>query len=342
MLTGIQFASIEKAMPRAARLDVPGILHHVIIRGIEGRDIFIDNKDRQSFLKRLSELLPESNTDCLAWALMPNHAHLLLRPMRTKLAPLMRRLLTGHAVRFNRRYQRTGHLFQNRYKSIVCEEEPYLLELVRYIHLNPLRAALVESIEELEEYPWCGHGVLMGKRKLAWQKTEDILGLFAETLRTARRLYQEFVRKGVSQGRRQELTGGGLKRSLKVIDLGESDAHDDRVLGSGEFVERLRKEHDLSARIPPKPMSLESLIKNTVDHFGISLQILKQRRKGKKLAEARRVICYFAVREMGHNGATVGKMLNMTRSGVSIAAKLGEELVQERPSLRNLVSSSTF
>jgi hypothetical protein len=192
-------------------------------------------------------------------------------------------------------------------------------------------------MEELEEYPWCGHGVLMGKRKLAWQKTEDVLGLFAETLRTARRLYQEFVTKGVPQGRREELTGGGLKRSLKMIDPGESYAHDDRVLGSGEFVERLRKEHDLSARMPKRP-PLESLINKTVDHFGISPQILRQRRKGKKLAEARRVICYFAVREMGHNGATVGKMLNMTRSGVCIAAKMGEELVKERPFLRDLAS----
>jgi hypothetical protein len=177
----------------------------------------------------------------------------------------------------------------------------------------------------------------MGKRKLAWQKTEDVLGLFAETLRRARRLYQEFVRKGVSQGRREELTGGGLKRSLKLLDLGESDAHDDRILGTGEFVERLRKEHDLSARMPNRPL-LEALINKTVNHFGISPQILKQRRKGKKLAEARRVICYFAVREMGHNGAAVGKMLNMTCSGVSIAAKMGEELVRERPYLRDLVS----
>ena len=324
-------------MPRAARLDVPGILQHVIIRGIEGREIFLDAKDRQSFLTRLSELLPESDTDCLAWALMPNHAHLLLRPMRTKLAPLMRRLLTGHAVAFNRRYQRTGHLFQNRYKSIVCEEDPYLLELVRYIHLNPLRAALVESIEELEEYPWCGHGVLLGKRTLEWQKTGDVLGLFAGTLTTARQLYRDFVKKGLSQGRREELTGGGLRRSLKVTDLGESEAHDARVLGSGEFVERLRKEHDLSARMP-KSVPLETLIEKTTDHFGISPQILKQRRKSKKLAEVRRVICYFAVREMGHNGAAVGKALNMTRSGVSNAAKRGEELVRERPFLRDLWS----
>ena len=324
-------------MPRAARLDVPGILQHVIIRGIEGREIFLDAKDRQSFLTRLSELLPESDTDCLAWALMPNHAHLLLRPMRTKLAPLMRRLLTGHAVAFNRRYQRTGHLFQNRYKSIVCEEDPYLLELVRYIHLNPLRAALVESIEELEEYPWCGHGVLLGKRNVAWQKTGDVLGLFAGTLTTARQLYRDFVKKGLSQGRREELTGGGLRRSLKVTDLGESEAHDARVLGSGEFVERLRKEHDLSARMP-KSVPLETLIEKTTDYFGISPQILKQRRKSKKLAEVRRVICYFAVREMGHNGAAVGKVLNMTRSGVSNAAKRGEELVRERPLLRDLWS----
>jgi REP element-mobilizing transposase RayT len=102
--------------------------------------------------------------ECLAWAIMTNHAHLLLRPQRTKLALFMRRLLTGYAVSFNLRHHRSGHLFQNRYKSIVCEEEPYLLELVRYIHLNPVRAGLVEGMHELDRYEWSGHSVLIGSK----------------------------------------------------------------------------------------------------------------------------------------------------------------------------------
>src|SRR5919108_3716556 len=154
-------------MPRTARIDIPGILYHVIVRGIERRVIFMDDSDRESFTARLARLLEQTGTDCLAWALMDNHFHLLLRTGPTRLSTFMRSLLTGYAVTFNLRHGRVGHLFQNRYKSIVCEEEPYLLELVRYIHLNPLRAGAVRDMEELGRYPWCGHAALMGNRELA-------------------------------------------------------------------------------------------------------------------------------------------------------------------------------
>ena len=146
-------------MPRSARIDIPNILQHVIVRGIEKRDIFSDDEDRHSFVERLSNLLVSTETDCFAWALLDNHVHLLLRPRQIPLSKFMKRLLTGYAVTFNLRHRRSGHLFQNRYKSIVCEEEQYLLELVRYIHLNPLRARIVSTINELDRFDWCGHAV---------------------------------------------------------------------------------------------------------------------------------------------------------------------------------------
>jgi len=101
-------------MPRLARLDAPGILHHVILRGIERRKIFKDDQDRNNFLERLSDLLPATKTPCYAWALLPNHAHFLFQSGETGLSTLMRRLLTGYAVTFNRRHRRHGQLFQNR------------------------------------------------------------------------------------------------------------------------------------------------------------------------------------------------------------------------------------
>jgi len=119
-------------MPRQARIDAPGALHHVICRGIERRKIFRDNQDRRDLIDRLSRVVVETSTTCLAWALMPNHFHLLLRTGHSPIAGVMRRVLTGYAVTFNRRHKRHGHLFQNRYKSILCQEEPYLLELGRY------------------------------------------------------------------------------------------------------------------------------------------------------------------------------------------------------------------
>ncbi len=152
-------------MPRQPRLDAPGLLQHVMARGIERRKLFRDDKDRKSFLERFAVILEETQTQCYAWALIPNHFHILLRTGPTPLSKVMRRLMTGHAVTFNKRHKRSGHLFQNRYKSVICEEDPYLLELIRYIHLNPLRAKLVKDLKELDKYPWTGHSAILGRRK---------------------------------------------------------------------------------------------------------------------------------------------------------------------------------
>jgi REP element-mobilizing transposase RayT len=121
-------------MPRKSRIDAPGALHHIIARGIDRGLIFRDEVDRDRFLERLGTLLSETRTACYAWALLPNHFHLLVRAGAVPVAGLMRRLLTGHAIVFNRRHRRWGHLFQNRYKSILCQEEPYFLEKAKRPH----------------------------------------------------------------------------------------------------------------------------------------------------------------------------------------------------------------
>ena len=140
-------------MPRHARLDAPGALHHVICRGIERRPIVRDDTDRAAFIARMGQVLAATGTPCYAWAILPNHVHLLLRTGAIPLTTVMRRVLTGYAGAFNRRHHRHGYLFQNRYKSILCQDEPYLLELVRYIHLNPLRAKIVPDLAALDRYP---------------------------------------------------------------------------------------------------------------------------------------------------------------------------------------------
>ncbi len=138
-------------MPRQARIDGPGAMHLIIVRGIERRRIFLDGQDRDNFIERLGDIVTETKTSCFAWSLIPNHVHILLRTGETPLATVMKRLLTGYAVSYNRRHRRHGHLFQNRYKSILCHEDMYLLELVRYIHLNPLRAKIVKSQTEFDK-----------------------------------------------------------------------------------------------------------------------------------------------------------------------------------------------
>jgi putative transposase len=236
-------------MPRQARLDAPGTLHHVMIRGIERANIFRDDKDRERFLSRVDEIGTATGTRIVAWVLMDNHVHLLLFSGSSGLPRFMRRLLTGYAMWFNRRHQRAGHLFQNRYKSIVCEEDRYLLELVRYIHLNPLRSHTVQSLEELDRYPWSGHGVLVGKIRHDWQEKEYVLNQFRRVEKQSIRAYRKFMEEGKGMGGRPDLVGGGLVRSLggwsKVLSMrgrGEEVENDSRILGSGDFVQVVIRE----------------------------------------------------------------------------------------------------
>jgi len=180
-------------MPRQSRIDTTGGLHHIIARGIERRKIFEDDQDRYDFLENLGLILEQTETTCFAWSLMSNHFHLLLRTGAVPIAAVMRRLLSGHAIRYNRHHHRHGHLFQNRYKSILCQEDCYLLELVRYIHLNPLRAKLVAGMDQLDQYPFSGHGVIIGKHEQPWQNIEKVLLHFGKRSDSARCKYREFV-----------------------------------------------------------------------------------------------------------------------------------------------------
>jgi REP element-mobilizing transposase RayT len=320
-------------MPRKARIDIPGLLQHVIVRGIEKRDIFLDDRDRAMFVGRFSSLLVETGTDCFAWAMLTNHFHLFLRCNRTELSIFMRRLLTGYAVNFNHRHNRSGHLFQNRYKSVICEEDAYLLELIRYIHLNPLGAGVVPGLAGLDIYPWSGHAVLLGKEVLPGQVVEEVLPFFGKRLATARKKYREFVSDGVEQGRRPELVGGGLQRNRKASGQEEIASFDDRILGSSAFVESLRTKPNMRAMLPAK-VSLPELREIVSDLFGVEPDSMLRRARKNSVSEARAAFCYIAIRLVGIAGAEVGRYLAMGPSAISRAAMRGEVIMGGYPALR--------
>lgn len=320
-------------MPRAARLDVPDLLQHVIVRGVNRCGIFVDDKDRQVFLDRLSLLLGETQTECLAWALMSNHFHLLLRPRQNRLAHVMRRLLTGYALYFNRRHDRSGHLFQNRYKSIICEEDVYLLELVRYIHLNPLRAGLVDDLDALENYPWSGHAVLMGRGTLAGQAVEEVLGVFGTRMATARRAYNSFVADGIEMGRRDEFVG----RKAVSVDRSGGIGADQRILGGDEFRGVLGRHVGLADRLD-RCLAVAEVVKRVCDHYGIESGALETRTRTSRIAVVRSVICYLCVRELSHNGVEVGTAIGLKRAAVSRAALRGAALVAADGVLLDMVN----
>jgi REP element-mobilizing transposase RayT len=327
-------------MPRKARIDAPGALQHIICRGIERRNIYIDNADKNNFVTRLGRVISDTQTPCYAWALIDNHFHLLLKTGNVPIATLMRRLLTGYAVSFNRRHKRSGHLFQNRYKSILCQEDAYLLELVRYIHLNPLRVGLVTSMRQLDRYPYCGHSILMGKRNYDWQDTNYVLNLFGKSVSSARKGYRAFVEKGVKKGRRPDLTGGGLLRTaggwaalkayrqMKIHIKG-----DERILGDGDFVESVLDEQnerlERRYRLQRQGYDFDKIVDRVAKVFELEPQEVLSNVKQHMRVKARSVLCYWAVHELEMTGAAVGRRLKISKSAVSRAAVRGERIVSD-------------
>ena len=330
----------QNSMPRKARIDAPGALHHIIVRGIERRKIFYDDSDRDNLLKRLGVVLTETKTPCFAWALTPNHLHLLLRTGAAPIATVMQRLLTGYAVSFNHRHRRHGPLFQNRYRSILCQEDPYLLELVRYIHLNPLRAKLVSDLRKMDTYPYCGHGVLMGKKTHDWQDTDYILKRYAGKYSIARRRYRAYVKKGIDEGRRPDLVGGGLIRSAGgwsgVKALRKSTTRmkgDERILGDGDFVEKVLTEAGESLerkyKLETQGYDFDWLVKHVAQLLDIEPRDVLVRGKYKQTVKARGLLCYWGTRELGMTTVELAKKLNLAQPTISQSAMRGRKIALE-------------
>ena len=335
-------------MPRKARIDAPGALQHIIVRGIARRKVFDDNFDRDIFIERLAMVLTDTGTQCLAWALIPNHFHLLLKTGATPIATVMKRLLTGYAMHYNRRHNRHGHLFQNRYKSILCQEDSYLLELVRYIHLNLLRAKLVADLKGLDKNPYGGHSVLMGRVSAEWQDTENILGMFGGKVSIARRRYREFVQKGIAAGKRRDLTGGGLIRSVggwsavkSLRKAGAFQKGDERILGDGEFVENVLSQAKAASerkyRLKAKGINVDSIAARVGEIMGIDPAQIWAPGKQPKVVRARSLLCYWATSELGISQVWLSKKLGLSQAAVSLSVARGRQIVsQETCEIGNL------
>jgi len=297
-------------------------------RGINGLEIFGDREERKDFLLRLETLCASKSLSIYAWALMSNHFHLLVRTGNVPLANSMRKLLTGYVVNYNRRHKRYGYLFQNRYKSIVCEDDPYLLELTRYIHLNPIRAGIVKDIKALKRYQWCGHSVIMGTVKREWQDKDTILVYFGKRRKAAIEKYEKYIADGVEEGRRPDLVGGGLIRSLggwsQVLSMrraGGKVFSDERILGSSEFVQSVtadvEKKSEETLRLNVRITDLSSLANGISNGEGIETEELRSGLRKRGVVKARRLFCQIAIRKMGYSGADVARFLGVTTSAVN-------------------------
>lgn len=319
-------------MPRGPRLDVLGTLHHVIIRGLEQGSIVRDDMDRKVFLDRMGLLAKGSGTSICAFALMPNHAHILLKSSPDGLSSYMRRLLSGYAPYFNRRHQRVGHLFRNRYQSIVCEEEVYFDKLVAYIHLNPLRAGLVESLERLASYPWCGHAVLLDRVRCDWMDRDYVLRFFGRSKDAAKKAYLAFLEVELSIDREQELSGGGLVRSQggwsriqSMRKRGEKVLGDERILGSDDFVREVLKEAADGKEVPlsehERLQLFDEAAEQACEAAGVTVTFLRSGSRSGRLPSLRKQLAKKGAFEYGLSFAEIARQLGVTTSAVSYILK---------------------
>jgi REP element-mobilizing transposase RayT len=188
------------------------------------------------FLAMVGTILTKGNCLCYAWALMPNHYHLVLRPLSDSLSKIMLRLNGGYARYFNKRNNRKGYLFQDRFKSLATQRQDYLCELIRYVHLNPCRGGLVTSLRDLKAYQWCGHGAMMGVRHIPWQSVDEALFRFGADKKSARRAYMKFMEAGLSSRNDQKVGLISILSESKLIAGKPAEIKDDRLMGDADFV----------------------------------------------------------------------------------------------------------
>lgn len=267
-------------MARQPRDDAPGVAHHVMLRGVERRAIFVDDADREDFLRRLAKLALELGFWVLAWALMSNHVHLVVRSARVHLSRLMARLGTGYARRFNERHDRVGHLFQNRYRSRRAVDDADLLGLVLYATRNPLKHGLVPDGAALEAFPWCGLGALLGSRApRPFEAVTETLALFGEDPSRARQCIRD-------------------RLAAPVVELAEPP--------------RARPE----AVLAPTAATFEALLHEVAARHGVALGALRARGRRPPVSAARRELAARAAAELGVSGAEIARHLGLTPGAI--------------------------
>jgi len=305
-------------------MDAPGAVHHVLLRGIERRPVFRDDCDREDFVARLERLATEGGATCLAFALIPNHVHLVLRTGARPLAELMSRLNTGYARRFNLRYRRSGHLFQNRYGSLLVGDDAYLRSLIRYVHLNPLRAGLVTSLAALARYPWTGHAALMGAGR-PFQAIDEVLRWFAPEPQLARKRLVAWMREGLA-------VNPTAPDPCKPAFISSDTRPREVVLPEPSFrpvVTALVEAVPSKLRLRTRGWTLDRLVAWLCSESGADPERVQHGARTRLESRARAMIGHFATRELGYSVLEVGRATGISPGTMSRSLRRGEAIARE-------------
>ena len=280
-------------MARRPRVVAPGLLYHVIVRGNQQRKTFRGDDDYRAYLDRLEHYRAKFHVRIYAYCLMPNHVHLLLESGSEPLGKFMQGLQQSYTQYFNRRYRKVGHLFQGRYKAIICEKDKYLLALLRYIHLNPVRARLVE---QPEGYVYSGHRSYLSERAVRIIESGPILELLG-----GKKAYEKFVLDGMSEDHNEEYYA----------------VEDQRFLGDEGFGEEISGEAGEKEQ-PKKKRSIEADFKEIAKRLDTTPGLLRGSDRRWEISAKRAKAVFSLVREHGHRVSEVAKLLRRDQANISM------------------------
>jgi putative transposase len=295
-------------MSRKPRIDFPGALYHVIARGNQKQDIFSNESDYETYLGYLSEYKTRFQFHLYAYALMKNHVHLLMEVGTTPLSRVMQSLQFRYSRHFNWKYKKVGHLFQGRYKAIICDKDSYLLELIRYIHLNPVRSELAK---DPAQYPWTSHSIYLGKDSNGLVEEDFILSQFGKDGWHTIKNYEDFVLDGLNQGHREEFY----------------EVRDQRILGRDEFVERIgsnKRERPALYDIPK-----EDIAEAIGRELGISHELMYSLTRDRQGALGRSFAAYLGRKLCGYSIVDMARHFERDPVVISQQVEKAERLMLE-------------
>jgi REP element-mobilizing transposase RayT len=304
---------VRGAMARKPRIEYPGALYHVIARGNQRRDVYHDDMDRLRYLAKLRAYKQRYAFRLYAYVLMTNHVHLLLEPQQIGLSKIMQGLHQSYTQGYNRRYGAVGHVFQGRYQAILCDRDSYLLALVRYIHLNPVRARLVR---DPADYPWSGHRAYLDSAGEGLVDTETVLGMLGQRRSLAQRRYQGFVAEELASGSRPEYY----------------QVREQQLLGDDAFVEQVQRTAVDTRPQPVKAPSLAALLSLVVRATGVAPERIAGPDRRVDATRARRLlvqagaVCAVPGRDLarllGRDPAVISRLARMSETERAAATRV--------------------
>ena len=306
-------------MARKPRIHYPGACYHVMLRGNGGKDIFFSNGDRCRFSLLLQEGVERYKHRIHAFCQMSNHVHLVIQVGEVPLSRVMQNVSFRYTRYINSRKKKIGHVFQGRYKALLIDVDSYLVELVRYIHCNPVRAGLVTHPVN---YQWSSHNAYLGNNSIPWLSTNLVLSQFAGRKDKARKLYDDFIQDGMAEAHRYEFHSG---------------TYQGRILGDEKFSE---KALTLAEEKWKNRSTLHQIIDAVCLSYGIEQDIFFASGKKQPGAEARAVAAYLVQEEKHLSLTDLGNFLDRDLAALSRAAGRIRERAKENPELAEKIISS--